>query len=88
MKSYDNLMLDLKLFRKAKLRIKVQDHDTSDRMDMLAAGIHGTLLLKQDKQRTNKSSPNYGKSIEVGTSIKFCSYPFIKTRVIRFTKQF
>jgi SHR-binding domain of vacuolar-sorting associated protein 13 len=61
-------------------------------MDMLTAGIHGTLTLKKERtgqsKQINKITNQNRKSVEIGTSIKFCAYPFTKTRVIRFTKRF
>lgn len=64
----------------------------SEKMDMLTAGIHGTLTLKGETdiqaKANNKNHDRGIKSIEIGTSIKFCSHPFTKTRVIRFTKRF
>jgi hypothetical protein len=60
-------------------------------MDMLTSGIHGTLSLKKEKQAQNKKSQlneSGAKSVEIGTSIKFCDHPFAKTRVIRFTQRF
>ena len=90
-RTYDNLLLDFQNFRKSKLHIKVNGHELSKKMDMLTAGIHGTLSLKSERQSQNKKSAltEAGtKSIEIGTSIKFCDHPFAKTRVIRFTQRF
>ena len=87
----DNLLLDFQNFKQTKLRIKVNGYEASKKMDMMTAGICGTLSLNQEKSaqdHPSQSGESGTKSVEIGTSIKVCDHPFAKTRAIRFTNRF
>ena len=50
-KKCNNLLVDLKEIKESKLRINIEDFLISDKIDMNTAGVHGSVVMKQELKK-------------------------------------